>query len=160
MFELQGQDVFNLPKVTCWKNLVLTSGDSPGEGRANARHFCQALARIRLYAVCHWLTAVGCSAVGERFPCHRDKLPGIAGGIEGQLQHTMRGGVAHLAGGADGAKTIKPCAACPDDKSSQSPGDRRSGGIHLLKSLVIMFMTIDHKLCSGIVECLPKRLIS
>ena len=34
--EPQGQDVVSPPKVTSRKNLVMISGASPGEGRANA----------------------------------------------------------------------------------------------------------------------------
>lgn len=107
----------------------------------------------------HWLMAVCSAAVPEGFPGNRDELPGITVGVESQLQNAMCGGVSYLAGGVDGTKAIQGGAAGTDNDLAQTFCDRSSGGIHLFKTFIIMFMPIDHQLCPRIVQRFPERLV-
>ena len=69
--------------------------------------------------VCDRLTAVGGTAVCERFPRHGVKFPRVACRGESQLQYAVRRRVADLAGRLDGAKRIKPGTASSNDDLAQ-----------------------------------------
>lgn len=67
----------------------------------------------------------------------------------------MRARVSDFAGGADGTESIQHGTASPHDKGAQPLRDGCTRGIHLLESLVMMFVPVDHDPCSSIIERLP-----
>lgn len=115
--------------------------------------------RNTVYASDHALMAGATPRIRKGLARLRDELPGVAGCVQSQLEHTVRIIIPNFTIRFDGLPAIMTPAAGPDDKLTQALRRvRHAGWVLRREPFVIVIVAAQHHVGLVIIERLPDGL--